>query len=224
MQNIHVTDGTLRLGSRNNREAANWHIIRLKKLTYKGVDGNSLYYALFPLIRQARDQWELCTCQEHRDAIDYWVPQALNSTPSDDVGTLQDIYDGLQETITTSTSFEKTKKSRKANLANKLATWNNNWNVAGKLPTEAQWTILRPALIDAVLAKDLECNYTDMDNAASALNDALAQAKATAVTDILANESDTDRSKTTYRMDGRRLDNPTDRGIYIRDGRKIVVK
>lgn len=48
VKGIHVSDGTLRLGARNDREGANWHLVRLKSLKYMGTDARSLYDALFP--------------------------------------------------------------------------------------------------------------------------------------------------------------------------------
>lgn len=220
IENIHVTDGTLRLGSRNNREAANWHIIRLKSLKYYGTDSVSLYWGLFPLIRQGRDQWEKCTCLDYRTELDTWINKALQSNITDNTATLQETYNGLKKAISSSQTFESTKATKRKVLSTNLTNWQNTWN-NGRTVTSEQWSILRPALVDAVLAKDLDCSYAEMGTAATALSEAMKEAAdVTGINDIDANE---DSKKGDYiGLDGTLITHPQKGHIYVKSGKKII--
>lgn len=204
LRNIHVTDGVLYMGARNDREGANWHIISLKSLRYVGTDARSLYDAQFPLIRKARKALDASTCEVFQENLRKAINESMVVSVYDPVDRLQSLYDNISAAIKESESFEKLKASALKNLLSSLDTFQRVWNNGGRTVSEAQWKYLLPFVAEACIAKDSECDYEVMKDARLSLIDAMTQTTAVTTSPMLPS---TDPSSTlpAYRIDGRRL-------------------
>ena len=216
VKGIHVSDGTLRLGARNDREGANWHLVRLKSLKYMGTDARSLYDALFPLIRQAREVQAASTCPDYGLLLRKAIGDCLAATPSLPASRLRTLYDNLEAAIEESLAFEVRKATSLKNLLTRLKTFQRDWNNGTKPVGEEQWALLIPAVERASVAKDSECDTEAMDAARTALVQAMTEATA-----IRTPQAAPSSSATPFTIDGRRA---TDghKGLTVQDGQKIL--
>lgn len=216
IKDIHVSDGTLYLGARNDREGANWHLIRLKSLRYLGTDARSLYDAQFPMIRQARQALAASTCPSYRELLQQAIAESLLASAYDTPEHLQQLYDNISNAIKESETFENKKATALRTLLTRLGTFQRVWNNGGREVNDTQWDILLPAVIQACEAKDEECDFELID--AARLNLTNATTAATGITTVETAEAS---SSPIYTPDGRRAGNQY-RGILIQQGRKIL--
>lgn len=213
IKDIHVTDGTLRLGARNDREGANWHLIRLKSLKYLGTDSRSLYDAQFPLIRKARLALAASTCPGHRQLLQQAIDESLVASAHDSADRLQALYDNIATAIRESESFEKDKASKLKSLVSRLGYFQRIWNKVPENTSTEQWQVLLPAVERACIAKDSECDIEPLDEARLALNNAMTQA-----TGICVPHADATQHS-LYTIDGRKASSAI-KGILIDDHHK----
>lgn len=174
VKDIHVSDGTLHIGARNDREGANWHIIRVKSLKYIGPDVRSLYDAQFPLIRQARQALAASTCPNYRERLQSAIEASLVASAYDSQETLQTLYDDIVTAITESEAFEASKADALKKMMLPLETFQSVWNNGECTASTEMWNALIPAVEKVCLAKDSECDIDAMDDARQSLVDALA--------------------------------------------------
>lgn len=221
LSNIHVTDGVLRIGSHNDREASNWHLIRCKRLTYLGVDAKSLYEALFPLMRKARDAQKTILCPDDMTLLDDCIAAVLSAKETDSVEQLQEVYDRLNNAITNATTLQKQYNTAKTKLKTAMTSFQRDWN-NGQEPTEESWTALLDAVKEAALAKDQTCDVAPIETATTKLNETLSQA--TGIADIKQDnlQSAILNFQSSYRLDGTKT-TPTAKGIVVKRGKKIIL-
>lgn len=214
---IHVSDGTLRLGARNDREGANWHIIRLKSLRYLGTDVRSLYDAQFPLIRQARLALAESTCPSMQQLLQQALDESLVASTYDSAQRLQTLYDNLRTAIEESQAFESRKATTLKNLVSRLSSYQRSWNNGTRTVNSEQLRLLLPAVQQACLAKDDECDLDAMEEARQALLNATNAC--TAVTSPQLPPTPTERYHT---LDGRRAGEHY-RGLVISGARRGIL-
>lgn len=213
ISNIHVTDGTLRLGARNDREGANWHIVRLKRLTYLGLDAQSLYFQVSSLLREARAALTSCTSVPHAEALRSAIADAMEATPLTDVETLQTLTSALQEATTASTAFESEKSTVLKGILTSLEKFQTQWN-NGTDAAPSLWEPLLSAVVNACIAKDSETDLEAMSNAKAALDEAM-----NIITNVAPAAVWPAKSTNAFTPDGRAV-GPAYRGIVIEGGRK----
>lgn len=216
IKNIHVTDGTLYLGARNDREGANWHLIRMKSLKYLGTDVRSLYDAQFPMIRKARLALAASTCPAYQELLQSAISESLVASAYDSKERLQTLYDNITTAVKESENFETRKKSSLKNLVTRLDYFQRTWNNGTCTVVEGQWNVLVPAVEQACRAKDEDCDYEVMDAARQALNEAM-----TAATGIMPLSADPDSGSLPFTLDGRPATTRS-RGIIIDRRKKIL--
>ncbi len=217
LQGIHVSDGTLRLGARNDREGANWHLVRLKSLRYLGPDARSLYDAQFPLIRQARQVLDASTCPSYAELLQQAIDASSAASLYDTQETLQTLYDNLSFAIEEATAFESRKTTTLKNINTRLSSFQRTWLGGTRSVNAEQWDILLPAVQQVCIAKDDECDLDAMESARTALTQAMTEATGILPPAAPAAEG----SENLYFLDGRRAA-PAARGILIGQGKKIV--
>lgn len=218
IQGIHVSDGTLHLGARNDREGANWHLIRLKSLRYLGPDARSLYDAQFPLIRQARQTLDACTCPAYADLLQQAIKASSAASLYDTQETLQTLYDNISFAIEEATAFESRKASTLKNINTRLSLFQRNWNNGTRSVNADQWDILLPAVQQVCIAKDDECDLEAMESARAALTQAMTDA-----TGIMPPTTSPFKGEREglFTLDGRRAA-PTAKGLLISQGKKVA--
>lgn len=214
---IHVSDGTLYLGARNDREGANWHLIRLKSLRYIGTDARSLYDAQFPLIRQARLALTESTCPSMQQLLQQALDESLVASAYDPVERLQTLYDNIRTAIEESKSFETRKASTLKNLVARLSSYQRSWNNGTREANSEQLQLLLPAVQQACLAKDDECDLDGMEQARQDLLNATN--KCTAISSPVLSPTS---AGSLYTLDGRRATEHF-RGIVL-DGQHKVLR
>lgn len=176
---IHVSDGTLRMGARNDREGANWHIIRVKSLRYLGTDVRSLYDAQFPLIRQARQALDASTCPNYQEMLRGAIDASLVASAYDSREHLQMLYDNISAAIAESEAFEAGKTAALKDMTMRLETFQSVWNNGALTASEDLWLSFLPPVEKVCLAKDSACDLDDMKTACQSLADALGAAPVT---------------------------------------------
>lgn len=223
LTNIHVTDGVLRIGSHNDREAANWHLIRCKSLTYLGVDAKSLYEGLFPLVRKANDTKQTILCPDDLATLDECIAAALAAKEEDGVEQLQQVYDNLNDAITNATALQKSYNTAKGKLKTAMTTFQRDWNNGQEVHEEA-WNTLLPAVQEAALAKDQTCDVAPIDVATTKLNEAMDMATGIANLEQDNSQSSIFNLQSSYRLNGIKNTPSTKgtKGIIITRGKKVI--
>lgn len=216
IKNIHVTDGTLYMGARNDREGANWHLIRLKSLNYMGPDARSLYDAQFPMIRKARLALAASTCPNNQEMLKQAISESMVASAYDSQEHLQTLYDNISTAISESENFEAKKATTLKNLLTRLGTFQRVWNNGDKSLNTTQRNILMPAVAQVCIAKDSECDLEAMDSAREALNQAM-----TETTGIIEVVTNTATQATPYTLDGRKA-TKLYKGLIIESGTKVL--
>lgn len=216
IKNIHVSDGTLYMGARNDREGANWHLIRLKSLKYLGTDARSLYDAQFPMIRKARLALAASTCPENQKQLEMALNESLVASANDTPEYLQKLYDNISFAISESEAFEAKKTTALKNLVSRLSYFQRTWNNGARTVNSDQWGILLPAVERACTAKDSECDLDAMNNARSLLNQAMIESSG-----IAQHAAPSSKSGSCYTIDGRKI-SPNNQGLIIRAGEKVI--
>lgn len=216
IKNIHVSDGTLYMGARNDREGANWHLIRLKSLNYMGPDVRSLYDAQFPMIRQARLALAASTCPNYQEMLRQAINESSLASAYDSQEHLQTLYDNISTAISESEKFEAEKATTLKNLLSRLGTFQRTWNNGEKTLTTAQRNILMPAVAECCIAKDSECDLEAMNEAREALFNAM-----NITTGLTLTATPAASTTSPYTIDGRKA---TDlyRGLIIESGAKVL--
>lgn len=218
VKNIHVTDGTLYLGARNDREGANWHLIRMKSLTYMGTDARSLYDAQFPMIRKARLAKAASTCPNNQEMIQQAIDESLVASVYDTPEHLQALYDNISNAIKESEEFETRKASRLKSITGRLSTYLRTWNMGTREVCTEQLNILLPAVERACIAKDSECDVDAIEEARQALNAAMTSATGISVSVL---PSAAASSAHIYTLDGRKTLGKS-KGLFIQNGTKLI--
>lgn len=217
---IHVTDGTLRLGARNDKEGANWHIVRLMSLTRIGTDSASLYGQLLTLVRQARKALLCSTCDEHSDALRSAIDAAMEVAPTSDVASLQAIITETENEIAASTAFETEKSEALGGIAKSLLKFQIDCNT-GIAYTPEHWQQLLSFVVAACIAKDSETDLETIIAAKHELDNAMQIL--TGITSSpfgLVNETDALKTDNVITTDGRHA-HPFFHGIVIKNGHKV---
>lgn len=209
---IHVTDGTLRLGARNDREGANWHLVRLKRLTYLGPDSESLYGHLFTLVRQGRSALNASSSDVHSEALRSAIASASAATSTTDPVRLQALADDLQNAITASTTFESEKAEALKGITDSLLKFQTTWNLNTAVAPE-QWQSLLAAVTAACEAKDSDDDIEGIVSAKAELERTM-----TLITGVVATPA-TNMPHRAITPDGRAV-GTSYKGIVIEDGRK----
>ena len=217
LQGIHVSDGTLRLGARNDREGANWHLVRLKSLRYLGPDARSLYDAQFPLVRQARQVLDACTCPAYAELLRQAIDASSAASLDDSQEWLQTLYDNITGAMQEATAFESRKTTTLKNIGTRLSLFQRNWNSGTRSVNDEQWGILLPAVQQLCEAKDDECDLDAMESARTALTQAMTEA--TGITSLSPTHDPL--PMTLFTLDGRPAV-PAAKGLLIGQGRKTV--
>jgi len=215
LTDIHVTDGTLRLGTHNDREGANWHIIRCKSLKYMGVDSKSLYEALFPLVRKGHDACESLAMSDYRTRLEECISAAMQAQETDGVEKLQLLYDNLSNSIAECKSFQDSYSTALKSLLVKMNNFQSTWN-NGTVSSADSWATLLNAVSEAAIAKD-QTNDTQPLTKAAAHLDEVMNVIATGIGTVQAAET----TPSFYHLNGTKA-HSNDKGIIVREGKKII--
>lgn len=144
------------------------------------------------------------------------IDESLVASAYDSKEHLQMLYDNITNAIKESESFETKKVSTLKNMQTRLSSFQRTWNNVGKAVSEEQWSLLLPAVQNACIAKDDECDLESINKARLDLVDAINEA-----TGIKVMTCPDEMQQKLFTIDGRRASSLY-HGILIINGKKLI--